>query len=211
MNNKVSCISGNIWEYGLSQTAGLLVSLPHPLPGECASHRSLHFPQCLWDHPARGLHWTEPCSWTCWWSNSFLLSNFPLVFEKHFSPTPSPSENVSYTTKQFRWGPLSSSLIHSLLFFNLDIQVQPKASLSSSKPCLSLSWGRGSITALAREKRTLALRFRTLSRSLRVSELKALFFYTAEPNALLSRCACEQNKMRKHLEKTVNVLYVSGC
>ena len=98
--------------------------------------------------------------------------------------------------KAIPWDPLSSSLSHSLLFFNLDIQVQPKASLSSSKPCLTLSWGRGSITALAREKRTLALRFRTLSRSLRVSELKALYFYTAEPNALLSRCACEQNKMR---------------
>ena len=31
-----------------------------------------------------------------------LLPNFPLVLEKNFSPMPSPSENVSYTTKQLR-------------------------------------------------------------------------------------------------------------
>lgn len=72
------------------------------LPGKCAIHRSLHFPQCLWNHSARCLHWTKPCSSTCWWSNSFLLPNYPLVFENNFSPMPSPSENVSYTTKQFR-------------------------------------------------------------------------------------------------------------
>ena len=46
--------------------------------------------------------------------------------------------------KAIPWGPLSSSLSHSLLFFNLNIQVQPKAALSSSKPCLSPGEGEAS-------------------------------------------------------------------